>query len=348
MSERGFEIREITDPATLHRSEVDQLTALRTAMMRELDADEVPASTGWALGTLYLGNAVARRRPFLAYDESRRLVGQARLVLDQVGNPHVAQLADVEVHPDHRRQGVGRVLVAHAVDVAQEEGRTSLVPWGTRSAASLAFWASLGAPEVGIGRMSRLRLADVDRDLVERWRTGGPARAQGYQIHRWKGRCPDELLALVVAAQQGMHDAPTDDLDLEPETLDEAWVRAREQGWHERGGEIWGMVAVSAEGEAAGLTELVVMHHRPSFVQQQGTTTLRAHRKRGVGRWLKAEMLEQLLAQRPEVAVIETGNAASNTAMLSINGELGFRPFVDLTTRQVDVSDIAAVVRAAT
>jgi predicted GNAT family acetyltransferase len=102
------------------------------------------------------------------------------------------------------------------------------------------------------------------------------------------------------------------------------------------------MLAVSPNGEAAALTELITMQHRPSFVMQQGTTTLQEHRNQGLGRWLKAEMLEQLLATKPEADVIETGNAATNAAMLAINDELGFRPFVELTTRQTDVADLAA------
>lgn len=338
------EIREVTGGVTFSENELEGMTSLRTALLQELAADEEPASVGWALSFLHLGSRVVRRRPLLAYDQTGHIIGQACVTLDLVGgNAHIAGVAGVEVHPDHRRQGVGRALVARVVTIAEDEGRTSLVPWGVRSDASLAFWDSLGAPEVAIGRMSRLRLADVDRDLTQRLRTECLARQRGYVIHRWKVGCPDDLVATFVEAQQGMNDAPTDDLDMEPETLDEAWTRAREQSWEERGGEIWGMVAMSPDGEAAGMTELIIMRHRSSFVMQQGTTTLRDHRKQGLGRWLKAEMLEQLLLDRPQAEVIETGNAGSNASMLVINNELGFRPFVELTTRQIATSDLAAV-----
>jgi GNAT superfamily N-acetyltransferase len=336
-----IDIQEISDPSTVGQTARRDLVSLRTALMRELAIDERPASVGWALSFLHLGSDVVRRRPLLAYDRSGRIVGQAVVTLDQVGgNTHIAEVAGVEVHPDERRRGIGRSLLASVVTIAEEERRTSLVPWGVRSDASMAFWDSVGMPEVAIDRLSRLRLADVDRDLTSRWRTDCSARQQGYDIHRWRGRCPDALIGQVVAAQQGMLDAPTDDLDMAPETLDEAWTRAREGSWGERGGEIWGMLAVSPNGEAAALTELITMRHRPSFVMQQGTTTLHEHRNQGLGRWLKAEMLEQLLATKPEADVIETGNAATNAAMLAINDELGFRPFVELTTRQTATADL--------
>ena len=312
--------------------------------MRELSADEAPASRGWALSFLHPGSEVVRRRPLLAVNEGGRIVGQSVVTLDQAGgNTHIAEVAGVEVHPAHRRRSIGRALLAAAVRLAHEENRTSLVPWGVRTEASTAFWEALGLPEVSVDRMSRLQLDALDRDLLLRWQTECAARKQGYVLHRWRRRCPDELLPVFVAAQQGMLDAPTDDLDMEPDTLDAAWVRARERSWGERGGEIWGMVAIDPGGEPAAMTELITMRHRPSFVMQQGTTTLDAHRNRGLGRWLKAEMLEQLVADHREAAVVETGNAASNESMLAINDELGFELFVEITVRQVAVAHLRSL-----
>lgn len=338
---RSIEIREVTDLSALDDAVQRDLADFRTALLRELSADEPPASPGWALSFLHPGSEVVRRRPLLAIDEGGHVVGQSVVTLDQAGgNTHIAEVAGIEVHPAHRRRGIGRALMAAAVRVAQEENRTSLVPWGLRYEASMAFWDALGLPEVSVDRMSRLRLDTLDRDMLAWWRADCTAREQGYVIHRWRGPCPDEMLPAFVAAQQGMLDAPTDDLDMEPDTLDAAWVRARERSWRERGGELWGMVATDPDGDPAAMTELITMQHRPSFVMQQGTTTLDAHRNRGLGRWLKAEMLSQLIADHPEAKVIETGNAASNAPMLSINDALGFQSFVEITVRQVAVADL--------
>ncbi|MGI9612984.1 MAG: GNAT family N-acetyltransferase [Acidimicrobiales bacterium] len=338
---RSIEIREISDVSALDDVEQRDLADLRTALLRELSPDEPSSSSGWALSFLHPGTEVIRRRPLLAVEGTGRVVGQSVVTLDQAGgNTHIAEVAGVEVHPGHRRRGTGRALMAAAVRVAQEENRTSLVPWGVRSDASLAFWEALGLPEVSVDRLSRLQLDALDRNLLARWQADCTARERGYVIHRWRGRCPDELLPTFVAAQQGMLDAPTDDLDMEPDTLDAAWVRARERSWGERGGELWGMVATDPAGDPAAMTELITMKHRPSFVMQQGTTTLDAHRNRGLGRWLKAEMLSQLIADHPEAEVVETGNAASNAPMLAINEALGFQLYVELTVRQVAITDL--------
>ena len=50
------------------------------------------------------------------------------------------------------------------------------------------------------------------------------------------------------------------------------------------------------------------------------------HRRRGIGRWLKAHNALRLVGQRPDVEYIETWNAVGNTPMLAINRAMGFEP----------------------
>ena len=61
------------------------------------------------------------------------------------------------------------------------------------------------------------------------------------------------------------------------------------------------------------------------MARQNDTGVDPAHRERGLGRWLKADMLRRVLAERPGIELVETWNAGSNAPMLAINHELGFR-----------------------
>jgi len=58
----------------------------------------------------------------------------------------------------------------------------------------------------------------------------------------------------------------------------------------------------------------------------QGLTGVREpFRGRGLGKWLKAEMLLRLRQEFPQVRIVSTWNATTNAAMLAINDALGFR-----------------------
>ena len=69
---------------------------------------------------------------------------------------------------------------------------------------------------------------------------------------------------------------------------------------------------------------------------------LSAHRNRGLGRWLKAVMMEKVLRDLPEVHTIRTGHADSNAPMRKINEELGYRPFSSDTQWQITLDEVRA------
>lgn len=326
-------------------SHLHEIAVLKTAVNAEIAPTDPPVNLGWARAEMHLGTDIARRHHVVAV-QGARVLGAARVVLALTGDgQHVADL-HIEVHPSHRRGGIGTGLVASGVAIAQAAGCTSIAPWGPRTAAAEAFWTSLALPEVSVHQLSRLVVTDVDLAAVKLWHDQTAARQQGYTLHRWRGQCPDDLLPVYMAAAQAMHDAPADDLNLGRVPLDASWQRARESSYRQRGGLLRGMVAVAPNGEAGGMSEIALFKHRPWFVEQQGTATLAAHRNLGVARWLKATMFRELLRDHPEVVVIETGNAESNQTMISINQAMGFRPHRELTIRQASIIDVSDALRS--
>jgi ribosomal protein S18 acetylase RimI-like enzyme len=64
--------------------------------------------------------------------------------------PAPAFLGGMWVHPEYRRQGVGRTLVLHALDFLRSIGQTQVSLWVTSAhAEALTFYRSLGFRDTG-------------------------------------------------------------------------------------------------------------------------------------------------------------------------------------------------------
>ena len=70
-----------------------------------------------------------------------------------------------------------------------------------------------------------------------------------------------------------------------------------------------------------------------------GSTGVRPeHRGHALGKWMKAAMTLRVLAEKPGVDDIRTGNADSNDAMLAINAAMGYRPLLGVTTWELPLA----------
>ncbi|MGB1286118.1 MAG: hypothetical protein ACPG7F_06260 [Aggregatilineales bacterium] len=81
------------------------------------------------------------------------------------------------------------------------------------------------------------------------------------------------------------------------------------------------------DGVISGMTDINYTPDRGHKIFQ-GLTGVQDHQRgRGLGKWLKANMLLYIRENYPDVEFIETDNAASNDAMLSISMRMGFEVY---------------------
>lgn len=252
-------------------------------------------------------------------------------------NQHAAG-SHIGVLPEARRQGLGRMLLRPIVEEARRRQKRLLFTTTVHSVpAGAAFMERIGARPGMEMRISQLDLADLDRDLMGRWLR--PSNAAGYTLEWWAGAYPDEAVDEVAAMKNMQNLMPRENLDLEDDCYTPDRIRQGEAAFRLRKRERWTVVVREpSEGRIAGYTEVVWDPENPAVLHQDDTAVSTEHQNRGLGRWLKAAMIERVLGERPELRYVRTGNAESNVPMLKINVEMGFKPYRNLTEWQADVA----------
>lgn len=284
----------------------------------------------------------------MAHNAAGALVGYAEFGFDASGpNAHAAQL-EIKVAPEQRRQGIGRTLLGWVVARAQAHQRRLLI-LGTsdRAPAGALFAERIGAARGLENRISQLSLAELDRHLLHTWQTRAAERAAGYELIFWDNLVPESEIVAFADLCEVMNSAPRDQLDLEDEQVTPEKIRAWMQSMSAGGYIVWTLLARErSTGNLVGVTELFYNPERPTILDQGATAVRPEYRNLGLGRWLKAAMLDRALRDLPEARFVRTGNAASNAPMLAINQELGFRPYEATTVWQVETERAAAYLNA--
>jgi GNAT superfamily N-acetyltransferase len=280
--------------------------------------------------------------PFVAV-EGDAVVGAGNLELPLQDNRTLAMF-DLSVPPERRGRGVGAALHAYVLDQARAEGRTSLLtevraPSGT----VLANWPGARfADRYGFTtrntELRRLLRLPVDLERLEALEAEAAEKASDYQLVSWAGPCPVEY-AEQYAYLKGLitSEAPTGDLDYEPERWDVARLREDEDLTVRQGRSLYTCVALAPDGTLAGHTQIAASRHRPEWAFQWDTLVLRTHRGHRLGLALKVANLQAVMAAQPQVERITTRNAEQNGPMIAVNEALGFEVVEILQERQRDL-----------
>ena len=329
-------------PFYVREASPDEYTALNrhnNIMRRERQPDDPPIPLEETVQDLHNLPPFVDVKMWCAWDATQNgIVAQGNVALIRMEeNLHLAQI-DIAVQPGYRRQRMGRQLLALVSEAARADHRRLLLTQTfDRIPAGEAFMIHLGAQKGLVGHVNQLRLTDLNHSLINRWMEQGQALASEFELGLWEGAYPEKQLIAVtqlieLANQQPFGDIEINDVHMTPEQL-----RQSEQQLFARGSQRWTFYIIDkANGKFAGYTETVWNPNRPEILLQDMTGVFLEYRNQGLGRWLKAAMLDKVLRERPQVKYVRTGNADVNAAMLQINIELGFQPYMANTFWQVE------------
>ncbi len=277
---------------------------------------------------------------FVARNSGSRLAGYGVGVrnLKDTDNAHI-RWSEIAVKPDHRRRGLGRKLFARVLSSFEGQGEdlTLISETSDRVPSGEAFASAIGAKPGLPMKINQLDLRTLDRAKVAEWSRAAP---KGYRLECIDETVPEQFVKAYIQASEGINDMPRGDIAFNDWKLTEAQIRQRESFFKQAGMTWWLLLAIDDQtGEGVGFTEVEFNALDPHAIQQEGTAVVAAHRGHGIGLWLKAVMLERILAERADSRFIRTGNANVNAQMLAINTKLGFTYAWQSTLWQLPIAD---------
>ncbi|MEU1180062.1 GNAT family N-acetyltransferase [Streptomyces sp. NPDC005820] len=320
-----MEIRSLDgdDPATI----AALLPGFRETMRLELPAD--PPVTQALLARLFQRRHGTTRIVLAAFAEGEP-AGVLKLGLD-LGDPTGPGHGSLWVFPGFRRRGAGRALAAAGRTALRELGCGPLLVDAPKGQAAERFADVVGADRTGETVRNRLRPAGPARALLE---AAAARPVPGHRLAHWDGACPDDLVESYARAWSALDERVNGQARVRRPAV--ADVRAREAEAARAGHRPLVTAAIAEDG--GGIVAYSTLFVRDSPMADAGETlVLPGHRRRGLGAWVKAELLLRAVRENGHLALVQVFNDVDNTAVVALNRRLGFEADSHWTTYALKV-----------
>ena len=338
-----FEIKSV-DPRTASDADLAAANVIQNKIRAERLPDDPPIPLSEAIQNARNIPGFVDVTAWAVWDQdAAQVIAMASCaVLNTPENQHLAE-AGIEVLPEFRRQGWAKKLIAEIARKMQSKHRSLMITsTSERIPAGGAFMERLGAERGLEEHTNQLKIAELNRELIREWQARAAERAAGFELGLWTGAYPEQDIEQIAKLIQVMNTAPRGTLQIDDFKFTPEHLRKQEKSFQARGTERWTLyVRERATGKFAGFTEVLWNPNRPAILSQGGTGVFPEFRNHGLGRWLKAAMLDKVLRERSQVQFIRTGNADTNAAMLKINFELGFKPYISNIVWQIRIERLA-------
>ncbi len=263
--------------------------------------------------------------------EAEEMVGAASLFLPLKDNTDKVY-AQVHVAPDKRRRGIGSALLRHLVDQTRQAGRNTVLTDASydvkqREDHPYRRFAEKQGFQLASVEIRRVLELPVPDELIQQWIHDAAPHHVDYRIQTFVDDIPEDLLESYCYLQNQLAvDAPSGDIEYEPEGLTPESFRIHQHTLKKQGRTSYATLAIDSAGEAVAHTDLLVPSSVPGNVYQWGTLVRQDHRGHRLGLAVKARNLQAVQSAHPDRRRIFTCNSEVNDSMVAINERMGFEP----------------------
>lgn len=273
-----------------------------------------------------------RKRKVTLSDESGEIISNFYMLIfteeshEFEKNKHIAYI-DFNILKDFDESEILDIMLIEALEEVKKYDYITTIESCSTFPRIWKFLEKIGAEFTLEEGVNRLYIEEANWELMEQWVDEGRKRSQNESIEILAFKeIPEDIIGDFTKLYTDlMQHVPFGESAWTPSVeTPETW-RVSEAKRKERGFDWWNMVTREKNGELSGLTEIIFSPDTPHWIAQELTGVMPDYRGRGLGKWLKAEMLFYIKHNLPESIYIQTGNADFNAPMMSINNRMGFK-----------------------
>ncbi|MEV8092714.1 GNAT family N-acetyltransferase [Kitasatospora sp. NPDC085879] len=319
--ERNAVISLETPPFAPEHASADELRAWYELAVTTIAADypnsPVPPYDSYVQQLCQPTSYLGLQRLWVAREDGR-LIGTASAAVPTDENSERAVIT-VRVSAENRRHGVGTRLLQAMLPELRERGCRMIAGQAKAGTDATRWTDALGFRTVAQRASHHLDLRNVD---PARWQV---PPAPGFRIRTWVDTAPDDVVQSFARARNAIADSPTGEASYRHPDWTVEQVRRYEARMREIGESHRYVVAVDdRSGAVAGFTEIALVPQQSSYCHQEDTAVLPEFRGLGLGRAIKASMLQWLTADLPRLERVLTMTTADNHHMIRVNARLGY------------------------
>lgn len=272
------------------------------------------------------------QKRFLVHDKDGDLAGMGNARYPGDGTNAEILICQIQVLPRHRRRHVGTLILRRIADMAEELGRDRLQSYFFDTVpAGEAFATAVGAEKALAFHENFLRIAELDRDLMEAWSQIGDERAPGYSVELIEGPVPATLFEDMAHLYHVLErDMPMSE-GFEPREWTAEKVAEQQEHYLQGVDSLSAFAIEAASGRAVGMSQLIRRKSDPTTWLVTVTMVDPSHRGLSLGKWVKGTVNVAALDRWEGGVYQETGNAFTNEPMLAINRAMGFEHELTIT-----------------
>jgi GNAT superfamily N-acetyltransferase len=247
------------------------LNAFKNVLRREILPDDPPVPCDEDIRRWQRLPALIHEAAWAAWDASgKRILAFGQADIYQTGdNPRLVEVK-LEVLPEFRQQGLGAALLCLITDHARNQARAFAFECNDRVPAGSEFLMRIGGTKGLDEPTNELKLAELDRVLLERWMEHTAPLSAEFAMGLWECSYPEEQLQpladllQVVANHQPRGALTMEDINYSPDMM-----RQFDAAQRAAGDQRWSLYLTSrANGSLAGISEVYWNPNRPAILWQ--------------------------------------------------------------------------------